>query len=185
MGSTSDAYKCGVPLKLLLARHVRPRRAHLDDDRRAVGKRARLRRRLRSLGGKRETDLATAGQLDIALGEELRVDQRAMLYAQAAVDAEAGAERIKAVLGARDAAAARATSVSTMRVRQTSARPQAPSSWLRKPKSKLALWATSGLSPMKSSSSSQRSCEARLVGEEGVAEAVDHLRPRSASAGRD
>src|SRR4051812_3922982 len=47
--------------------------------------------------GEAEADLAPAGQLDIALGEQLGVDQRAMLDAQAAVDAEAGAERIEAV----------------------------------------------------------------------------------------
>ena len=50
--------------------------------------------------GQGEADLAAAGQLDIALGEELGVDQGAVLDPQAPVDPEAGAQRVEAVLGA-------------------------------------------------------------------------------------
>ena len=43
---------------------------------------------LDQLGDQAETDLAAAGELDIDLGEQLRVEQSAMLDALRAVDAE-------------------------------------------------------------------------------------------------
>ena len=46
-----------------------------------------------------EADLPPSGQLDIDLGEQLRIEQGAMLDALAAVDAETCAERIETVLG--------------------------------------------------------------------------------------
>src|SRR3546814_5639591 len=49
---------------------------------------------------KTEADLTAAGQLDVKLGQQFGVEQRAMLDAVAAVDAVTGAERIQAVLGA-------------------------------------------------------------------------------------
>ena len=51
-------------------------------------------------GDQGEADLAAAGQLDIDLGEQLRVEQRAVLDPLRAIDAEAGAERVEAVLRA-------------------------------------------------------------------------------------
>ena len=57
------------------------------------------------VGDQAEADLAAAGQLDIDLGEQLRVEQSAVLDALAAVDPEARAQGIEAVLGARVAAA--------------------------------------------------------------------------------
>src|SRR5690349_16567775 len=52
------------------------------------------------LGDEAETDLAASGQLDIDLRQQLRVEECAVLHALAAVDPEANAERIEAVLGA-------------------------------------------------------------------------------------
>ena len=52
------------------------------------------------LFGKAEADLAPAHQLDIHLRQELRVEQRAVMDAVRAVDAEARAERVEIVLGA-------------------------------------------------------------------------------------
>ena len=46
-----------------------------------------------------ETDLATAGQLDIDLRKQLRIKQRAVQHAVAAVDPVARAERIEAMFG--------------------------------------------------------------------------------------
>ena len=53
------------------------------------------------VGRQAEADLAPAGQLDIDLDQQLRIEQRAMLDPLRAVDAIAGAERVEAVLGAR------------------------------------------------------------------------------------
>src|SRR3954470_7704215 len=91
----------GMRGELLRGRRVRPRRPDLDRDSRRI--------RLADLPADRhrddliepEADLPAAGQLDIALGEKLGIDQRAMLDTQAAIDSEAGAERVEAVLGAR------------------------------------------------------------------------------------
>src|SRR5690606_297776 len=49
---------------------------------------------------KTKADLTAPGQFDVKLGQQFRVEQRAMLDAMAAVDAVASAERIQAVLGA-------------------------------------------------------------------------------------
>ena len=89
-------------LKLLLGRRMGTRRPDFDDQGIGAGGPGLGRRFLDPLGGEvgqGEADLATAGQLDIALGEELGVDQRAMLDPKAAIDPEAGAERVQAVLG--------------------------------------------------------------------------------------
>ena len=48
-----------------------------------------------------EADLAPTRQLDINLGEKLCVEQRSVLDPMAAVDAEAHAQGVEAVLGAR------------------------------------------------------------------------------------
>ena len=52
------------------------------------------------VGDQAEADLPAAGQLDIDLREQLRVEQGAMLDPVAAVDAEAHAQGVEAVLGA-------------------------------------------------------------------------------------
>src|SRR6202008_2747571 len=54
---------------------------------------------LNRFGDEAEADLAPAGQLDIDLGKQLRVEQRPVQRAVAAIDAVAAAERIEAVLG--------------------------------------------------------------------------------------
>src|SRR4029450_13942321 len=51
-------------------------------------------------GTQRQADLAAASQLDIDLGEKLRVEQGAVLDPLAAVDPEARAQGVEAVLGA-------------------------------------------------------------------------------------
>jgi len=53
------------------------------------------------VGDQAEADLATAGKLDIDLREQLSVEQGAVLDAMAAVDPEAHAQGVEAVLGAR------------------------------------------------------------------------------------
>src|SRR4051812_42080475 len=87
--------------ELLRGRSVRPRRPDLDRDSRRIRLADGPADRHRDDLIEPEADLPAAGQLDIALGEKLGVDQRAMLDAQAAIDSEAGAERVEAVLGAR------------------------------------------------------------------------------------
>ena len=52
-------------------------------------------------GNQAKPDLAAAGELDIDLGEQLRIEQGAVLDAVAAVDSEAHAQSVEAVLGAR------------------------------------------------------------------------------------
>src|SRR3954471_13033398 len=52
------------------------------------------------LGDQAQADLATARQLDIDLRKQLGVEQRAMLHAMAAVDPEAHAQGVEAMLGA-------------------------------------------------------------------------------------
>src|SRR4051812_23813755 len=51
-------------------------------------------------GDQAKADLPTTGQLDINLCQQLRVEQRAMLDAMAAVDPEPNAQSVEAVLGA-------------------------------------------------------------------------------------
>ena len=140
---------------------------------------ARCRRRPTSLlapvGDQAKADLPAAGQLDIDLREQLRVEQRAMLDALASDrlrSACTSASRLCLAPGWRVRAS---TSVSTIRLMQTEARPQRSSSWLRKPKSKLALCATSGESPMNSSSSSALSAKRGLSDRKIVAEPVDRF----------
>ena len=86
-----------MAFKFLNQRRMRARRARLADRdglrRSEQGDAARI-------GDQAEADLPPAGQLDIDLGKQLRVEQRAVLDAVAAVDAEAHAQRIEAVLGA-------------------------------------------------------------------------------------
>ena len=97
------------------------------DRRRDVVRRGR-RAAVDQLGDQGKADLAAAGQLDIDLGEQLRVEQRAMLDALRAVDAEARAERVEAVLGAREWRAGRGRACRSSASVQTSGRPHAPSS---------------------------------------------------------
>src|SRR5690349_12221095 len=57
------------------------------------------------LGGELQADLQAAAQLDIDLRQQLGVEQCAVLYAVAAVDAVASAQRIERMLGSRMPAA--------------------------------------------------------------------------------
>src|SRR4051794_13831670 len=86
--------------ELVRSRGVSPRRPNLDGDARRIPFGERHADRLGDDFLEPEADLPAAGQLDIALGEKLGVDQRAMLDSKAAVDSEAAAERVEAVLGA-------------------------------------------------------------------------------------
>ncbi|KIU01436.1 hypothetical protein QU38_01640, partial [Staphylococcus aureus] len=56
--------------------------------------------RRRRVHGQAERDLPPAGELDIDLGQQRSVDQRAVQRALGEVDAVAGAERVKRMLGA-------------------------------------------------------------------------------------
>src|SRR3954463_518672 len=83
----------GVARKLFFGSAVGPRRAHDDIDRRSLrpgGQGGAI--LLDQLGDEGEADLPAAGQLDIDLREQLRVEQGAMLDPLRAIDAEAGAE---------------------------------------------------------------------------------------------
>ena len=57
--------------------------------------------RLHPLRRQLQTDLAPAGKLDIDLGKQLSVEQRAVLDPVAAIDAVASAQRIERMLGPR------------------------------------------------------------------------------------
>ena len=56
-------------------------------------------RRQRSIS-QTQTNLATSGELNINLGEQLRIKQRAMLNPVRSINAKAGAQGIQAMLGA-------------------------------------------------------------------------------------
>src|SRR5215212_2687492 len=86
-----------MALEFLGQRRVRARRARLTDRHRAGGL---LDGDAAGVGDEAEPDLAPAGQLDIDLGEELCVEERAVLHAMAAVDSETHAQGVEAVLGA-------------------------------------------------------------------------------------
>ena len=75
-----------------------------------------------------QADLPAAGQLDIELREQLRVEQRAVLDPLRAIDAEAGAERIEAVLGAGEFLAGEGERVDHPRGARPRAVPHWPSS---------------------------------------------------------
>ena len=89
--------KRAVSLKFLHRGKMRPRGTELAHDDGPVGGTDRDRSRFRDQA---EPDLTAAGQLDIDLGEQLRIEQCPVLDAVAAVDAEPYAQGIKAVLGA-------------------------------------------------------------------------------------
>ena len=72
-----------------------------------------------SFGDEAEADLPPAGQFDIDLREQLRVEQRAVLDALAAIDAEAHAQGVEAVLRAGVLRARASVSVSTIRLMHT------------------------------------------------------------------
>jgi hypothetical protein len=123
-----------------------------------------------SLGNKAKADLPAAGQLDVNLGEKLRIEQRTMLHPVASVDPEAHAKASRLCLapGCFDRASA---SVSIIRPIDTEGRPQRSSSRFRNPKSKLALWAMSG-------SGDEVEQPVRLLGEPGLVGQEDRRRVR-------
>src|SRR3546814_11259187 len=84
-GVDEPGYKCGMPRELRLRGLVRPGRSDRKDDRRGLSDTLPACFAGRRGDGHRETDLAAAGQLDIDLLQPLRVDQRALLAAHAAV----------------------------------------------------------------------------------------------------
>ena len=67
-------------------------------------------RRIERAGGKAESRLTAAHELQINLGEQLGVEQGAVLGARGIVDLEASAEGVEADLGAGEAAARRTAS---------------------------------------------------------------------------
>ncbi len=86
-----------MPLKFLSGRKVWAWRARFAD-----GHRPR-RNGYSDVSGvvdQAETDLAASRQFDIDLSEQLRVEERPVLHPLAAVDAEAHAQSVEAVLGA-------------------------------------------------------------------------------------
>jgi hypothetical protein len=87
IGQSSD--KRSVAGKFLFAREMRPRRSRrANGDRGGFqidGNAARVR-------DQAEADLPAARELDVDLRKQLRVEERAMLHAMAAVDAEAHAQ---------------------------------------------------------------------------------------------
>ena len=90
-----------------------------------------------------EIGLLAADQLDIDLGQDLGVEQRAVLGAPGVVDAVAGAERIEAVRRARMLAPRQRQGVDGTRSSTSAGWPVRANSALRKPISKAALWITS------------------------------------------
>ena len=140
-----------------------------------TGRSRRRHRDAAGVGDQAEPDLPAAGQLDIDLREQLRVEQGAVLDAVAAVDPEAHAQGVEAVLGARMPGARKGQRVDHPAACRPAARPQRSSSKLRKPKSKPALCATSGESSMNSSSSSACSAKRGLSDRKMVGQAVDRL----------
>jgi hypothetical protein len=90
--------KRAMALKFLNFRMVRAGRPRFPDSDPPC---SRLHRNLAGFGDEAEADLPPACQFDIDLRKELRVEQCAVLDAVAAVDAEAHAQGIKAMLGAR------------------------------------------------------------------------------------
>ena len=104
---------------------MRPRRPRLANDHRTS---RLLHRDAAGVGNQAEADLAPAGQFDIDLGEQLRVEQRAVLDAVAAVDPEAHAQGIEAVLGAGMARAGEGQRVDHPAACDTAGRPQCSSS---------------------------------------------------------
>src|SRR5574338_74826 len=90
-------YKRSVTLQFLGQRKVRPGRARYSDFHHSTD--ADSGRRC-SVGHEAEADLAASGEFDVNLREQLRVEKGAMLDPLAAVDTEAHAKGIEAVLGA-------------------------------------------------------------------------------------
>src|SRR5215213_5491984 len=90
--------KRAVPLKFLKRRKVRARRPRFADRHLARGS---GQCHLADFGHQSKADLPSAGQLDIDLRKQLRIEQGAVLHAMAAVDSEAHAQCVQAVLGAR------------------------------------------------------------------------------------
>src|SRR5688572_14316484 len=84
-------------LQFLDAREVRARNSRLTDRNRRT---ADMDFSRVGIGNQAETDLPAAGQLYIDLREQLRIQQRAVLYAKAAIHAKACAKRVQTVLGA-------------------------------------------------------------------------------------
>src|SRR4051794_24538639 len=76
--------KRSMAFEFLGQRRMRARRARLAGGHRPG---PLLNRNTAGLGNQAEPDLAAAGQLDIDLREELRVEQRAVLHSVTAVDA--------------------------------------------------------------------------------------------------
>src|SRR5947208_2979637 len=90
--------KRAMASKFLFARKMGPRRTRFAN---YHPTRSRLSGHAAGVGNKSKADLASTGELDIDLGEELRVEQRAVFYPIAAVDSEAHAQSVQAVLSAR------------------------------------------------------------------------------------
>ena len=119
-----------------------------------------------------ELRLAAADQLEIDLGQNLGVEQRAVLGAARIVDAEAGAQIVEPVGSARIFAAGQQQGIDHAVARDRGL-PARSSSALRKPRSNVALWATSGASPMNAIKLLGHLGKQRLVLEEVERQAMD------------
>ena len=134
-----------------------------------------------------EAALAAAVQLQIDVGQQLGVDQRAVLLALGQRDPEALTERVQRVVHARESASGPGARVSTQRVSAKPGRPARSSSSLTKSRSKAALWATSAASPTNSRKASHHLGvgELRLVGAGRRSRGRARARPRGRSRARD
>ena len=148
----------------------RPRFANSD-------RAGRLLHRDRSgLGDQPKTDLPPASELDIDLREKLRVEQRAVLHAVAAVDPEAHAQARRGCASRPGACDRASVSVSTMRLhRHRRTGRSVSSSKLRKPKSKLGIVGDQRRILDEVEQLVDLFDEARLVGQEDRGQAVHRL----------
>src|SRR6476661_747543 len=90
--------KRAVAGKFLFRREMGTSRTRLANDDRPLG---RIDRYAACVGNEAQTDLPPAGQLDVDLREKLRVEQGTVLHAMTAIDPEAHAQGVEAVLRAR------------------------------------------------------------------------------------
>src|SRR5436190_5415682 len=88
------AQERAMALHFLRRCHMRPRRTGNPD---GLSCRCSNRFGTRRVGDQAQSDLPPAGQLDIDLGEQLGIEQRAMLDALRPVDPKPGAQRIETV----------------------------------------------------------------------------------------
>ena len=119
--------------------------------------------------------LPPADKLQIDLRGQFGIEQRAMLGAHRQIDVEALAKFVQRIARAGNFAPWRSRWCRWRAHRESAGAPTRCNSALRNFRSKLALWMTSGASPMNSRNSSAMAANSGLSGEEFVADAVDAL----------